>query len=507
MEYIAVLVVLTVLLIIALFAFLVKRYKRCPSDRILVVYGKVGGKDKTAKCVHGGAAFIIPIIQDYEYLDLTPIPIEVPLENALSKQNIRVNVPSRFMVGISTEPGVMQNAAERLLGLTQQEIRHLAADIIFGQLRVVIATMDIEEINADREKFLTNVSASVEHELRKIGLKLINVNVTDITDDAGYIEALGKEATAQAVNEAKRLVAEKNRNGEIGKANAEQDQRIQVAEANSKAQIGEAEAEQRKRTNVAEANSKAQIGEAEADQRRRVNIANANATAIEGENIAKVQIANTNAERQKKEAEALKISITAQKVNEAQAKETSYIAETVAELKRAERESATQKANIIVPAEIAKNKLEIEAEAEAERIRRIAKGQADATFLKMEAEGKGMLEILSKQADGFKRMVEAAGNDSRDAVLMMIADKLPELVRTQVDAIKNIKIDKVTVWDSGNGDGSSTSNFLKGMAGSIPPLEDLFKMAGMQLPTYLKGKEKEFISEKEVKVKKDKPKG
>ena len=456
-EFIIIIVVLVVLVLFGFVAFLIKRYKRCPSDRILVVYGKVGGGGKTAKCVHGGAAFIWPIIQDYEFLDLTPIPIEIGLENALSKQNIRVNVPSRFMVGISTEPGVMQNAAERLLGLSQAEIRHLAADIIFGQLRVVIATMDIEEINSDREKFLTNVSSSVEHELRKIGLKLINVNVTDITDDAGYIEALGKEATAGAVNEAKKLVAERNRDGEIGQANAEQEQRIQVAEANSKAQIGEAEAEQRRRTEVAKANAK----------------------AIEGENFAKIDIAKTNADRQKEEAEAYKISETAEKVNEAQAKEAAYLAEKNAEIKRAEREKATQHANVIVPAQIQKQKIEIEAEAEAERQRRIARGEADAIFLEMDAEAKGNFEILSKQAEGFKLMVESTGENARDAVLLMIAEKLPQLVETQVEAIKNIKIDKVTVWENGggNGEGTSTSNFLKGMMGSIPPLEDLFNLA------------------------------
>jgi len=467
MEFIVILTVLFVLLVIILFATLIRRYKRCPSDRILVVYGKVGSSGRTAKCVHGGAALVWPIIQDYEYLDLTPIPIEVGLENALSKQNIRVNVPSRFMVGISTEPGVMQNAAERLLGLTQAEIRHLAADIIFGQLRVVIATMDIEEINADREKFLTNVSASVEHELRKIGLKLINVNVTDITDDAGYIEALGQEATAGAVNDAKKQVAEKNRDGEIGKANAERDQRIKVAEANSDAEIGEANANQNQRTNIAAANAK----------------------AIEGENLAKVSIADTNAERIKREAEAQKISETALKVNEAQAKEAAYLAEKEAELKRAEREAATQKANIIIPAEIAKQKVEIEAEAEAERQRRIAKGEADAIFLEMQAEAKGNFELLSKQAEGYKLLVESTGDKARDAVLLMIAEKLPQIVETQVEAIKNIKIDKVTVWDSGNGDssGTSTANFMKGMMGSVPPLEDLFKLAGMELPNYLKG--------------------
>lgn len=463
----AVLIILLVFLLLGMFAFLVKRYKRCPSDRILVIYGKVGGSGRTAKCVHGGAAFIIPIIQDYEFLDLTPIPIEIGLENALSKQNIRVNVPSRFMVAISTDPGVMQNAAERLLGLTQAEIRHLAADIIFGQLRVVIATMDIEEINSDREKFLTNVSSSVEHELRKIGLKLINVNVTDITDDAGYIEALGKEATAGAVNDAKKQVAEKNRDGEIGMANAQKDQRIKVAEANSEAEIGEANANQKQRTNVAAANAK----------------------AIDGENTAKISVAMSDAERMKKEAEAEKISVTAEKVNEAEAKKAAYESEKQAELKRAEREEATRKANIIVPAEIEKQKVIIEAEAEAEKQRRIAKGEADAIFLEMEAEARGTYEILSKQAAGYKLMVESAGENARDAVLMMIAERLPELVETQVEAIKNIKIDKVTVWDNGNGDGSSsTANFMKGMMGAVPPLEDLFKLAGMELPNYLKGK-------------------
>ncbi|MBA6157106.1 flotillin family protein [Tenacibaculum sp. S7007] len=439
-------IIIAILFIFILFITLVKRYKRCPSDRILVVYGKVGG-GQSAKCIHGGAAFIFPVIQDYQFLDLTPISIEVNLINALSKQNIRVNVPSRFTIGISTEPGVMQNAAERLLGLGQNEIQDLAQEIIFGQLRLVVASMDIEEINSDRDKFLTNISKSVESELKKVGLKLINVNITDIVDESGYIEALGKEAAAHAINAARKSVAEKNRDGSIGEANAVQDERTQVAAAN--------------------------------------------AQAVDGENTAKIAVANSDSLRRQREAEAERVAIAAEKVQSAKALEESYAAEKEAELARAERERSSQVADIIVPAEIDKRKVEIDAEAEAERIRRKAKGEADAILFKAQAEAEGLYEVLTKQAAGLDQIVKAAGNDSQNAALLLIADKLPELVKTQAEAIKNIKIDKVTVWENGGGkDGkSSTSNFISGMYKSVPPLQEMFNMAGMQLPEYLKGKE------------------
>jgi len=445
------LIVIIVVLFFTTFITILSRYKKCPSDKILVVYGKVGrnteGEHKSAKCLHGGAAFIWPVIQSYQFLSLTPIAITVPLTSALSKQNIRIDVPSRFTVGISTETGVMQNAAERLLELKLPEIEELAKDIIFGQLRLVVATMDIEEINTDRDLFLAAVSSNVETELKKIGLRLINVNVTDINDESGYIEALGKEAAAKAINDAKKSVAEKNRDGAIGEADAMQDQRIRVAQANSK--------------------------------------------AIEGENEAKIVIANSDASRREREAMALKIATSAEKVQTALALKEAYLAEEEAERGRASREKASREADEIVLAEIEKRKVELAAEAEAERFRRMAKGEADAIYNKMEARAKGMQQILLKQADGFKELVNAAGGNPDDAVRMLIADKLEEIVKLQVEAIKNIRIDKVTVWDSmGGKDGTpATANFLSGLLKSVPPLNDLFDMAGMDLPDYL-GKEK-----------------
>lgn len=446
------------------FAAILKRYRRCPSDKILVIYGKTGknrtGSISSAKCVHGGAAFIWPVFQDYAFLDLKPISIECNLTNALSKQNIRVDVPCRFTVGISTEPEVMTNAAERLLGLSSDSIQNVATDILFGQLRLVIATMDIEEINADRDKFLASVSANVEAELRKIGLKLINVNVTDIRDESGYIEALGKEAAAKAINDAKKSVAEQNRFGEIGKAEADRDKDIRIAETT---------------------------------RDTRIKTAEANALAVEGENSSKIAIANSDALRREKEAEAARVAVAAEKVQAAKALEEAYKSERDAELARADREKATRQANVVVPAQIEKEKAIIDAEAEAEKIRRKAKGEADAIFAKMDAQARGTLEILSKQAEGFGKMVSAADGDPQKAVLMLIADKLPELVKTQVEAVKGINIDKVTVWDTGNGtEGkTATSNFISGMMKSVPPLDELFKMAGLELPSYLKGQKKE----------------
>ena len=512
MEVLTAVLIIVAVLVAAVIALL-SRFRKCPSDKVLVIYGKVGtdsnGVTKSAKCIHGGAAFIVPVIQSYQYLDLTPISINVDLKNALSKQNIRVDVPSRFTVGISTEPGVMQNAAERLLGLKMLEIQELAKDIIFGQLRLVIATMDIEEINTDRDKFLVAVSNNVEIELKKIGLRLINVNVTDINDESGYIEALGKEAAAKAINDARKSVAEQDRDGAIGEANARRDQRIQVAAANASAIEGEnnakieiAQSEAVRRQKEAEADAKAsndakiavaqtgrdgEIGQANAMKEQRIQVAAANAAAIEGENSSKIAVAQSDAARREKEAEALRIATAAEAVQAAKAKAEAYESQQEAELKRAELEMASQKADIIVKAQIEKEKAEIAAEAEAEVIRRKAKGEADAAFAKMAAEARGAQEILEKQAEGMKKLIDAVGGDADSAVKLIVADKLEELMRIQVDAIKNIKIDKITVWDSGsNADGkSTTSDFISGLMKSVPPMNELFKQAGMELPQFL----------------------
>src|SRR5262245_35432864 len=279
---------------------LFSRYKRCPSNRVLVIYGKVGGGN-TSRCIHGGAAFVMPLVQDYSYLNLEPIQIEVPLKGALSIENIRVNVPSVFTVAIGTDPEVMQNAAIRLLGLNTSEVKQQAEHIIFGQLRQVIASMRIEDINRHREQFLQNIQASLEPELKKVGLVLLNVNITDLTDESGYIQAIGKKAASQAVQQATIDVAEQVKLGQIGVAAAEREKAIQVANANKEREIGTRGALRDQAVKVAQLEKEKQVGEQtaafeqevqvkEADRLKRIAIADANAKAVAGETKAQGEI-------------------------------------------------------------------------------------------------------------------------------------------------------------------------------------------------------------------------
>ncbi|MDP6860688.1 MAG: SPFH domain-containing protein [Verrucomicrobiales bacterium] len=437
-----ILTVSIVVIALGMVIFFFSRYQKCPSDRILVIYGKTTG-GQSSKCLHGGAAFVWPVIQAFDYLDLTPMQIEIPLDGALSKQNIRVNTPSSFTVGISTDPGVMSNAAERLLGQPLSAIETLASDIIFGQMRVVIATMDIEAINADRDQLIERITQGVEGELTKVGLKLINVNIKDITDDSGYLDALGKEAASRATNDAKIQVAQRERDGNIGEAEAQRDQRTQVSAAQ--------------------------------------------ATAVEGENLAKVKVAESDALRREREAEAERLASAAEKVKQAQALEEAYSSEKKAEQVRAEREKATQHANVVVPAEIEKAKIETLAEADAEKIRRLKKGEADGIQALMEAEAKGTLAALQAKAQGFGEIVQSSGGEADDATLLLVTEQLPQLIEEQVKAISNLKIDSVTVWDSGKGEGgkNDTADFVSGLVGALPPLHALTKNVGIELPEFL----------------------
>jgi flotillin len=476
-------------------------YKRCPSNRILVIYGRVGG-GRAAKCRHGGGELIIPLVQSYAYLSLEPLVIDIPLEGALSLNNIRVNVPSTFTVGVSTDPVLMNNAAERLLMLSQEEIRTQAQDIILGQLRLVIATLSIEEINKDREKFMNLINENVAGEINKIGLELINVNIRDITDESGYIQAIGQRAAAEAINRAKVEVSQQEREGAVGEAMAVRERNVRVAQEKALADTGQKKAEQDRRIAVAKLEAEAIRGEAEsqrdqqiavaertaetvaaakrAEQEQRVQVAQAEAIAVDGENTSSAKVADSNAKLAEIRADAQRRSDVAT----AMARQKIFEAERAEELAKLAKEK-------VAPEEVSKQLVEIKAEAEAEKQRREARGQADAILARYEAEARGIQQVLEAKAEGYRKLVSACSENPQVAPTLLLIEQLPQLVAEQVKAIANLKIDKITVWDSGRGSSQvegkpgtrgATADFLSGLIGSLPAVHELAEQAGVELP-------------------------
>jgi flotillin len=267
------------------------------------------------------------------------------------------------------------------------------------------------------------------------------VNVTDITDESGYIESIGKRAAFTAINQAKVDVAEQEMRGAIGEAEAKKDREVQVAAFN---------------------------------REQRIQIADVDSMAVEGENTAKANIAASNATLAERQAEAEQRGQVAQKEAEAEIQKATALAEQ----RRLEAEQ-------VVPREIEKRKIEIDAAASAEQQRLVAKGEADAILLVKSAEAEGIKKVLEAKADGYRTLVESANNDAKSAATLLLVEKLDDIVKAQTDAIKNIKIDKITVWDSPTGDSSSTSNFMRSLVKSLPPLHDIAKQAGLDLPDFL----------------------
>ncbi|HVX86001.1 MAG TPA: SPFH domain-containing protein [Phycisphaerae bacterium] len=524
-EWLGALAAVVALMFFFLMSMFVGRYKRCPSNKVLVIYGKAG-KGAPARCIHGGAAFIMPLVQDYAYLTLEPMQIEIPLKGALSIENIRVNVPSVFTIAIGTEPELMQNAAVRLLGLDLNKLQARVEHIIFGQLREVVASMRIEDIARHREQFLKNIQASLEPELRKLGLVLLNVNITDIDDESGYIVAVGKKAAAQAVQQALVDVAGQEKMGAIGVSDAEREKAIQVAQAQQLKAIGLRDAQREQAVKIAELDRDQKIGEQtalrdeavkladldkekkiaeqaaaferdakvkDAEQAMRVAIAEANAKAIDGESKAQAMVVAAQAQLQVKQAEAFQLGETRKREADAAVQEAQNRALAKAALAEAERVEAERRAALEAPAKAEKAKMIVDAQAAAEKRRVEAEGEASAIFARLEAEARGQYEILAKKGEGLKQIIAACGGADQAYQLLML-EHIDKLAETSAAAIANIKFDKVVVWEggaatngNGNGNGhSNTAGFIQNMARMMPPMMQVMKdIGGVELPGYM----------------------
>ena len=451
---------------------ILSRYRKCKSDEVLVVYGKTGGS-KSAKLYHGGAAFVWPIIQGYDFLSMKPMQIDCKLTGAISAQNIRVDVPTTITVAISTDPEVMQNAAERMLGLSMDDKQNLITDVVYGQMRLVIADMTIEELNSDRDKFLAKVKDNIDTELRKFGLYLMNINISDIRDAANYIVNLGKEAESKAQNEAQANIEEQEKLGAIKIANqikeretrvaetrkdqevaiaaTRKEQEISVAQTDKErvSQVARAEAE--KNINVEQANTAKESRIAELNSDMEIKQAEAKKKAAIGRNEAQKEIALSNAQLSVTLANADKEAGEAAARSEAAVQTARERAQKEVEEAKAMKVESSLKAEKIVPAEVAKQEAILQADAVAEKVIR-------------EAEGKKM--SLLAEADGFQAMVKAAELNPAIAIQYKMVDQWKEIAGEQVKAFEKMQLGNVTVFDGGDG---ATGNFLNSLVKTVAP--------------------------------------
>ncbi len=332
------------LIVIATIWGLLSRYRRSAPDELLVVFGKAG-KMKTedgktivtpSKIIQGGGAFVWPIIQDFKKMSMKPIQIKVNVDG-IDSQAIPMHLPVVLTTAISQDKLIQQNAATRFLSANPAEVERQISEILVGETRAIMATMLIEQINADRNTFLGKVRESLEQELTKVGYELTNINISEITDDADYIRNMGKKAATKAKANAEADIAEQTKQGNVKIANTRKEEEIAVSQAERDKQISVNQAKQEQEVKVAEINREKEIKLAEADKERESGIA-----LQEAEKVANIAKASADAESKKAEYEAL---------------QTKNIAKAEADAEAAQNEAEAQK-----QVRIAKAKQEQEAE-------------------------------------------------------------------------------------------------------------------------------------------------
>lgn len=464
-------VALAILSVVFIFA---RGYKKVANDELLVVYGRGGNKKseeeiKNSKTCSGGGIFVVPFFQDFKKISLKPMSVDIDLKSSLTKNSIRINVPSQFTVAIdTTDAPTLQNAITRILTMTEDEIRKQVEDIVLGQFRDVINTMDINEINQDRDGFVLKINKSVETELKKIGLIILNFNIKDITDEGGYIEALGKREMTSAMEKAAVDVSEQQRIGATGVSDNERQRDIKVAENNSAKDIG-----------IATAN-----------RQTSVETARLKTEQISKENEYSATLAQSNAELAIKEAESRKEGETAR----ARSDQAIYNEQKLAEQSRIEKETVPQ-------ANVEKLKLEINAEAEAETQRIRARGDADSIVETATAQAKATKMQLEAQAEGFAKIVESFGGDNQAAMSAMMMEHLPEIARINAEAVKSMDFGKITLINGGGNGGqggeSAVGDFMKGLFQSVPVVGEVLNSQGYDLPNFMGKKNDNFVDTNE----------
>jgi flotillin len=363
----------------------------CQPNEVLVFSGRSrrlsDGSKVGYRVIKGGRGFRIPIVEKVSSLDLTTIPIDLTVSNAYSRGGIPLTVRAIANVKIASNEVELNNAVERLLGKPADQIQQIAKETLEGNLRGVVSQLTPEEVNEDRLKFAKNLIEEADADMSALGIQLDTLKIQSVEDDRGYLDAIGRQQTAQIIAAAEIVEAEKK--------------------------------------------EAARLAQAAADQ-----------SIIEAENAVRVKKAQLDAQA---EAEEAKVSVSA-RLAEAVAEQEVAAQEITLEEKR-------QQSNVIV-----------RAEADRRAKEELAKGNA-ARILE---DGQAEVEVLRRKLALWRE----AGEDAENLFLIQM---LPEIMRELVSTVRDLKIDKITVVDSGNSDNSGVPAVFKQIAGSTPALLESLK--------------------------------
>ena len=404
-----------VLLVILTFVGLMTRYKKAMPNMVLIVYGKLFKKESGPQCYVSGAKFVLPIVQGYSYMSMEPLSISCGLNNVLDKNNIRVNVQSEITVAISSEPGVMKNAATRLLGMKEPEVVELLKSVIYGQLRLIISQLSVEELVSSRDKFLGECETNLSNELVKLGYALINVNISEIGDEAKIIENRGKKSEEEAKYSAEIAIQEQQKQGEIGVAaqkkdkeiklsEIERDKQIQVAENEKQQAVKTAEIDYERSTITQQTSQKKEVELREIEKQKRVALAEKereeSVSIRDVEKVQSIQTQELEKDENTRVAEIKRdqeVSIaTAESEQRQQVAEQEKIRDIAIAQKIAEKEAE------VARADAEKEKIKAEVQASSKSAQETAKQESDAVIEEKKQESLARQEAARQGAEAVK---------------------------------------------------------------------------------------------------------
>lgn len=468
--------VVSVVVIVVLGLAFWARYKTVGPDEAMLVTGSfLGSKSvfndesgRKIKIVRGGGAFILPVFQQAQFLSLLSHKLEVSTPEVYTEQGVPVMADGVAIIKVGSSVEDVATAAEQFLGKPTEALRAEAQEVLEGHLRSILGTMTVEEVYRNRDKFAQEVQGVAARDLKKMGLQIVSFTIKDVRDKQGYLDALGKPRIATV-----------KRDAEIAEAEAVRDARIKKALAEEEGQKAEllrdtnvAEAEKDRELKVAAFKKEQDTAKAEADQAYKIQEARSQQTVTEEQ--MKVEIVRKEREIDLQEKQIM----FRQKQYDAEVKKKAdadrYSVEQAAEADKAKRMREADAIQYRIEAEAKANaeqkRLEGMAVADAEK----AKGIAEAEVIRLQ--GLAQAEAKEKLAEAFEKFGEAA-------ILDIIVRMLPELAGKIAEPLKSI--DKLTVVDTGNGDGAARlSNYVTSLMATTP--EMLKNVSGIDLGQLVK---------------------